>query len=294
MRTSGRIMVAALAAALAGAIWSGPSWAAESSDLQVKSQSVTGKIGQVVFLPVMRINNGPDPTITGSVYYEFVAPRGTEFENLKNFRANSYCSTVTKTRIRCRSTGMIYPKTEQMGWPSWGHLELKIVSRVTGPGLYRITCACDPKTSNNSTLLVVNGVRSVIKPSPKPASPKPAQSPKAAASPTAPPSPTASGPAPSASPSPGASAAGVPASAGSLEPELMAGDRRGGLLGPGVIVVLLGLLGLGVAAYLRRSRRASAADTLAVGALAADTPAAGAPAADTPAADTPADVETTG
>lgn len=249
MRRWAAAIVGVLLAVLVSAGWPTATGAAETfrADLGVDSKPASGKIGYEIDVPLYLVNNGPTLAPTGFVFFSYIAPSGTEILE-SNFKYQSRCTWIKpRKHVRCQSGGQYWVKTEQGGADSWFRLKLKIVSRVTSPGTFRVDCTCDPKKSNNSTLIVVNGVRSRIKPSAKP-SVTPIASASAIPSTSPLPSPTESVPSPT-------DALAVAPTEVIAEPQTEKASSTGMLRGLGFGAVALALLGLGAAAFLWRSRR---------------------------------------
>jgi hypothetical protein len=163
------------------------------SDLKAGADPATGKVGALVNVQLHEWNLGPDDAQTGDVVEEYKAPTGAELVGYPrgdgtlhfNFPPSSCTWLVPKTDIRCivgvPVTVAQFNSGSSAPFDHGGMIQLRIVKPITAPGRYTLTCrtgTCrDPKTANNSALLVLNGVRAP-KPTPTP-TPKPTPKPAA-------------------------------------------------------------------------------------------------------------------
>lgn len=239
-------LVAVLAALVAGlGLVASPAWAA-GSDLAVRSaDGQNGAVGQTVSVPVSIANKGPDPIGAAQVTLFYRAPAGAVI-----VRANggTNCQfNAARTTARCQIGAGWRAQIAVPGEAFSRNLDLRINSKITAPGEFRVTCGCDTDKGNNATNIVLNGV---TKPLPS-ASPKPSSKPSA--------SPSAS---PSAAPSETPEATDEPSAEESAEPVVPEPSAAGtsgdatlsGMMLIGFGIVLLGLVGLGGAIYLWRAR----------------------------------------
>jgi len=167
----GRRVVALAAIAMWMGLSAGPAaadGAVPVTDLAVTAGPVTGSVGQLVAVLTTRSNEGPDTVQADAVYWDYVAPAGTELIGESALGATAPGPFVSD------SCHWVAPKTHMLCYTlvNWAHVSgapsiqhpgelwLKIDKRVTGPGSYSIHClpnrCTDPNLSNNSTALVVH------------------------------------------------------------------------------------------------------------------------------------------
>ncbi|WP_144123127.1 hypothetical protein [Catellatospora sichuanensis] len=239
-----------LAALLAGlGLVASPAWAADADLAALSRDGRQGAIGTTVSVPLGIANHGPAAIKdVGPVTLSYRAPAGTVIAlvpggatncRFNGDRTSAQCQLNTEWRAGIG----LQPKG------SYRDLRLRIVTKVTGPGAFEVTCGCDTKKANNATNIVVNGV---TKPVPS-ASPKPSSKPSASASPSASPSATPSE-TPATTDEPVATESADPVVAEPTEPESSGDATLSGMMLIGFGVVLLGLVGLGGAVYLWRVR----------------------------------------
>jgi hypothetical protein len=117
-------------------------------------------------------NYGPAGTESGAVTYEYTAPPGTERYDPHGAYKGPNCHwIVTRTHVRCTGSVQLWANYNGHG-DYGGFIQFKVVSTVTGPGLYKVYCTpgstChDPIMGNNSAQIVINGAVTP-KPTPKP------------------------------------------------------------------------------------------------------------------------------
>lgn len=226
----------------------------DPADIEIRADAATGKVGDQIFLKLHVVNHGPGNVATGWMTYDYQAPVGTELVGLATLPSGPVdpfpfvCTwPAAKTHARCILQWNLFYQMGDHGLADYGlYLALRVVRPVTAPGRFGLSCTdpqCkDPKTSNNSAKIVVNGVSSTVKPSP---------SASRSVSPSATPDTTSSG-------SAAASAAPL---ASAVDPAATPDLRTVAQTGAGTTVALLGGLAVvvmaacGGAVWYRRSRR---------------------------------------
>ncbi|MEV4413747.1 hypothetical protein [Catellatospora sp. NPDC049609] len=238
--------IAALLVALLAAVGTAaaPAWAAGSDLAALSRDGRQGAIGATVSVPLGIANHGPDVIGGKEVTLGFRAPAGTVIVRANGATNCEFNQARTTARCQLGAGWRVAVAAQPKG--SYQDLQLKIVAKVTAPGLFTVACGCDPKKANDATNIVVNGV---TKPQPS-ASPKASARPSARAS--ASPSPQQSL-SPEATEDPVAGDSTEPAAAEQPPPAGKDSTSSGFML-IGIGAVLFGLVGLGGAAFLWRDR----------------------------------------
>ncbi|GAA1417875.1 hypothetical protein [Catellatospora coxensis] len=239
-----------LTALLAGlGVVASPAWAADS-DLKVQSgDGQNGAIGQTVSVPLGMADNGPDPIGASPVTLTYRAPAGAVIVRANGGTNCQFNASRTTARCQLGAGWRADIALKKPGEFVNRNLDLRIESKITAPGSFTVNCECDPKKGNNATNVVLNGV---TKPLPS-ASPTPSAKPSRSATPS---------PSPSATPSETPEITDEPVAEESADPVVAEPSGPGtsgsatlsGMMLIGFGVVLLGLVGLGGAAYLWRAR----------------------------------------
>jgi cell division septation protein DedD len=216
-----------------------PASAAAPTDSDLRISTDHGSIVKgYITVRLHLYNYGPAGTNTGDVTLEFTAPPGTVIYDPHGSFAGPNCHWITAGKhVRCTSFGQYWSNYNGYG-DYGGSIDFKVVSTVTGTGLYKVYCTSgtpchDPVMTNNEAKIIVNGAvyptptpkaTPTRKPKPKPT---PTPTPTPAATPTkAMPAPTLSDtvePTPSTSPTPLTLAATEQDRSGSALPWLSGG-----------------------------------------------------------------------